>query len=78
METKTLQKRLKDAELQVATMKQQLHKYVQEVKRAEDLLLKKVNDKMHGFHMELSCNLARCTLSLRKRSARSCWITITV
>lgn len=63
METKTLQKRLKDAELQVATMKQQLHKYVQEVKRAEDLLLKKVNSIEHAFHVELSCNIARCTLS---------------
>lgn len=58
-----MQKRLKDAEQQVATMKQQLHKYVQEVKRAEDLLLNKVNDILPAFHMELSCNIARYTLS---------------
>ncbi|KAH8405257.1 hypothetical protein KR222_000686 [Zaprionus bogoriensis] len=42
VEAKTLQKKLKDAEQQVGNMKQQLHKYVQEVKRAEDLLMKKV------------------------------------
>ncbi|XP_030570956.1 centrosomal protein of 135 kDa isoform X1 [Drosophila novamexicana] len=42
MESKTLQKKLKDSEQQVANMKQQLHKYVQEVKRAEDLLMNKV------------------------------------
>lgn len=42
VEARTLQKKLTDSELQVANMKQQLHKYVQEVKKAEDLLIQKV------------------------------------
>lgn len=68
MELKTLQKRLKDAEQQVATMKQQLHKYVQEVKRAEDLLLQKVNLNMHilllcSIRIVVCANAARYTLS---------------
>ncbi|KAL7734985.1 hypothetical protein ACLKA6_011250 [Drosophila palustris] len=42
VEAKTLQKKLKDCEQQVANMKQQLHKYVAEVKKAEDLLMTKV------------------------------------
>lgn len=41
-ESNTLQNKLKDSEQQVANMKQKLHKYVQEVKRAEDLLMEKV------------------------------------
>ncbi|EDV97142.1 centrosomal protein of 135 kDa isoform X2 [Drosophila grimshawi] len=45
VEAKTLQKKLKDAEQQVADMKQKLHKYVQEVKRAEDLLMQKEKDR---------------------------------
>lgn len=43
MEARTLQKKLTDSEQQVANMKQQLHKYVQEVKKAEDLLTQKVS-----------------------------------
>ncbi|KAH8270271.1 hypothetical protein KR018_006445, partial [Drosophila ironensis] len=43
VEAKTSLKKLKDSEQQVANMKQQLHKYVQEVKKAEDLLTKKVS-----------------------------------
>ncbi|KAH8369969.1 hypothetical protein KR093_001625 [Drosophila rubida] len=42
VEAKGLQKKLKDCEQQVANMKQQLHKYVAEVKKAEDLLMTKV------------------------------------
>ncbi|XP_034104614.1 centrosomal protein of 135 kDa isoform X1 [Drosophila albomicans] len=42
VEAKSLHKKLKDCEQQVATMKQQLHKYVAEVKKAEDLLMTKV------------------------------------
>ncbi|BFF96489.1 centrosomal protein of 135 kDa [Drosophila madeirensis] len=42
VEARTLQKKLKESEQKVANMKEQLHKYVQEVKKAEDLLLKKV------------------------------------
>ncbi|KAH8380322.1 hypothetical protein KR009_010009 [Drosophila setifemur] len=42
VEAKTSLKKLKDSEQQVTTMKQQLHKYVQEVKKAEDLLTQKV------------------------------------
>ncbi|KRK01930.1 centrosomal protein of 135 kDa isoform X1 [Drosophila yakuba] len=42
VEARTLQKKLEESEKQVANMKQQLHKYVQEVKKAEDLLTQKV------------------------------------
>jgi len=43
VEARTLQNKLTDSEKQVANMKQQLHKYVQEVKKAEDLLTQKVS-----------------------------------
>ncbi|XP_017019529.1 centrosomal protein of 135 kDa isoform X1 [Drosophila kikkawai] len=46
VEARTLHKKLKDSEQQVANMKQQLHKYVQEVKKAEDLLTQKVPSKL--------------------------------
>ncbi|KAH8261538.1 hypothetical protein KR044_010915 [Drosophila immigrans] len=42
VEAKSQHKKLKDCEQQVANMKQQLHKYVAEVKKAEDLLMTKV------------------------------------
>ncbi|KAH8242129.1 hypothetical protein KR026_005523 [Drosophila bipectinata] len=45
-EAKTLQKKLKDSEQQVANMRQQLQKYVQEVKKAEDLLTQKVSSHL--------------------------------
>lgn len=45
VEARTLQKKLTDSELQVANMKQQLHKYVQEVKKAEDLLIQKEKER---------------------------------
>ncbi|XP_030078735.1 centrosomal protein of 135 kDa isoform X2 [Drosophila hydei] len=44
-ESNTLQNKLKDSEQQVANMKQKLHKYVQEVKRAEDLLMEKEKER---------------------------------
>jgi len=50
VESKTLHKKLKDCEQQVANMKQQLHKYVAEVKKAEDLLMTKVNF-LHLFQL---------------------------
>ncbi|KAH8242312.1 hypothetical protein KR032_000347 [Drosophila birchii] len=46
VEARTLHKKLTDSEQQVANMKQQLHKYVQEVKKAEDLLTQKVHSKL--------------------------------
>ncbi|XP_065721027.2 centrosomal protein of 135 kDa isoform X1 [Drosophila suzukii] len=46
VEARTLQNKLTDSEKQVANMKQQLHKYVQEVKKAEDLLTQKVSSKL--------------------------------
>ncbi|EDW41548.1 GM25511 [Drosophila sechellia] len=45
VEARTLQKKLTDSELQVSNMKQQLHKYVQEVKKAEDLLIQKEKER---------------------------------
>ncbi|XP_034482120.1 centrosomal protein of 135 kDa isoform X2 [Drosophila innubila] len=45
VESKTLHKKLKDCEQQVANMKQQLHKYVAEVKKAEDLLMTKEKER---------------------------------
>ncbi|XP_017019530.1 centrosomal protein of 135 kDa isoform X2 [Drosophila kikkawai] len=45
VEARTLHKKLKDSEQQVANMKQQLHKYVQEVKKAEDLLTQKEKER---------------------------------
>ncbi|XP_041674093.1 centrosomal protein of 135 kDa isoform X2 [Drosophila eugracilis] len=46
VEARTLQNKLADSEKQVINMKQQLHKYVQEVKKAEDLLTQKVSSKL--------------------------------
>ncbi|XP_017112554.1 centrosomal protein of 135 kDa [Drosophila elegans] len=45
VEARTLQNKLADSEKQVANMKQQLHKYVQEVKKAEDLLTQKEKER---------------------------------
>ncbi|XP_052848282.1 centrosomal protein of 135 kDa isoform X2 [Drosophila gunungcola] len=45
VEVRTLQNKLADSEKQVANMKQQLHKYVQEVKKAEDLLTQKEKER---------------------------------
>ncbi|XP_017053415.1 centrosomal protein of 135 kDa isoform X2 [Drosophila ficusphila] len=45
VEARTLQNKLTDSEKQVANMKQQLHKYVQEVKKAEDLLTQKEKER---------------------------------
>ncbi|XP_044317491.1 centrosomal protein of 135 kDa isoform X2 [Drosophila rhopaloa] len=45
VEVRTLQNKLADSEKQVANMKQQLHKYVQEVKKAEDLLTQKDKER---------------------------------
>ncbi|XP_022211364.2 centrosomal protein of 135 kDa isoform X2 [Drosophila obscura] len=53
VEARTLQTKLKESELRVANMKQQLHKYVQEVKKAEDLLLQKERERdelLDNFH----------------------------
>ncbi|EDW26231.1 GL24738 [Drosophila persimilis] len=43
VEARTLQKKLRESELKVANMNEQLHNYVQEVKKAEDLLMQKVS-----------------------------------
>ncbi|XP_017065747.2 centrosomal protein of 135 kDa isoform X1 [Drosophila eugracilis] len=45
VEARTLQNKLADSEKQVINMKQQLHKYVQEVKKAEDLLTQKEKER---------------------------------
>ncbi|XP_026833676.1 centrosomal protein of 135 kDa isoform X2 [Drosophila erecta] len=68
VEARTLQKKLEESEKQVVNMKQQLHKYVQEVKKAEDLLTQKdkERDEMLDHYQHLT--LGQATLEGNNQS----------